>query len=134
MSAGGYLSQKQALKEAGISVEQDCQLIEAAENREENVIISVSLGDVDAGFISESALRSADEYIAPDSVTEVLKTTLLPNWALSVSRSLPQELKESLQAALVGLPENDPALAALGISGFKTAQDADYNPIRRVAE
>jgi phosphonate transport system substrate-binding protein len=134
MSAGGYLSQKQTLKEAGLKVEQDCQLIEAAENREENVIIAVSLGDVDAGFISESALHKADECIVPGSVAEALKTAPLPNWALSVSRSLPQELKESLQAALVKLPENDPALTALGISGFKSAQDADYNSVRSLAE
>jgi phosphonate transport system substrate-binding protein len=133
-SAGGYLSQKQTLKEAGINLEQDCQLIEAAENREENVIISVSLGETDAGFITESALHQADEYIVPGSVTEVIKTAPLPNWALSVSRALPQDLKESLQAVLTGLPENDPALAALGISGFKAAQDADYNPVRSLVE
>ncbi|WP_417909592.1 phosphate/phosphite/phosphonate ABC transporter substrate-binding protein [Candidatus Electronema sp. PJ] len=133
-SAGGYLSQKQTLKEAGLKVEQDCQLIEATENREENVIIAVSLGETDAGFITESALHKADDYIVPGSVTEVMKTAPLPNWALSVNRALPQDLKESLQAALTGLPENDPALAALGISGFKAAQDADYNPVRSLAE
>lgn len=133
-STGGYLSQKQTLKEAGLNLEQDCQLTEAAENREENVIISVSLGEVAAGFVSESALHKADEYIVPGSVTEVMKTAALPNWALSVSRSLPQEQKDNIQTALLHLTENDPTLAALGISGFKAAQDADYDPVRRLAE
>jgi phosphonate transport system substrate-binding protein len=133
-SAGGYLSQKQSLREAGLDVEKDCRLIQAAGGREENVIIAVSLGDADAGFITESALRSTDSFIIPGSVTEVMKTAPLPGWALSASRSLPQELKERLQAALTQLPENDPALAALGISGFKAAQDADYDPVRRLAE
>ncbi len=134
VSAGGYLSQKQTLKEAGLDVERDCQLAEAAENREENVILAVSLGDADAGFIRAAALHKADEFIPPGAVADVLQTAPLPNWALSVSRSLPQELKDGIQTALAQLPENDPALIALGISGFKAAQDADYNPVRSLAE
>lgn len=131
-SADGYLSQKRSLREAGLDAEKDCRLIEAAGGRAENVIIAVSLGDADAGFIPESALRSADAFILPGSVAEVMKTAPLPGWALSASRSLPQELKERLQAFLTQLPEDDPVFAALGISGFKAAQDADYDPVRRL--
>jgi phosphonate transport system substrate-binding protein len=133
-AADGFLSQKQTLHEAGLNIERDCQLLEAAENREENVIIAVSLGYVDAGFIGESALHKADKYIVPGSVVEVMKTAPLPNWALSVSRELPQEQKDSLRAALTQFAKEEPALKALGLSGFKAAADADYDPVRSLAE
>lgn len=133
-SAGGFLSQKVTLKEKDIDVERDCQLSEAANHREENVIISVSIGDVDAGFISEYALHKADQYIAPGSVLSVVKTAPLPNWVVSVSRNMPQVQKDDLQEALLGLSPEDPALKALGISAFKRVSDADYDVIRDLIE
>ena len=90
-SAGGFLSQKLSLKQNGIDVEQDCQLTEAAENRQENVIISVSIGDVDAGFIRSSALHKADEFIMPGSIKSLSETAWLPNWALSVNKDMAQD-------------------------------------------
>ena len=133
-SAGGFLSQKLTLKEKGIDVERDCQLTEAANHREENVIISVSVGDVDAGFISEYALHKADQYIVPGSITSVVKTAPLPNWVVSISRKMPQVQKDDLLEALLSLPPESPALKALGISAFKTASDADYDIIRDIIE
>ncbi|CAK8713903.1 Phosphonate transport system substrate-binding protein [Candidatus Electrothrix laxa] len=133
-STGGFLSQKITLQEKGIDVERDCQLNEAANHREENVIISVSIGDVDAGFISEYALHKADQYIAPGSITSVAKTAPLPNWVLSISRKMPQVQKDDLQAALQSLSPDDPALKALGISAFKGASDSDYDIIRDIIE
>ncbi len=133
-SAGGFLSQKLWLKEKGIEVEWDCHLSEAADKQEENVIISVSIGDVDAGFISESALHTADQYITPGSIVTVTKTAPLPYWALSVSRNMPQGQKDDLKETLMRLKADDPALKALGITGFKEAADADYDVIRSVIE
>ncbi|MCI5125743.1 MAG: phosphate/phosphite/phosphonate ABC transporter substrate-binding protein [Candidatus Electrothrix sp. AR5] len=133
-SAGGFLSQKLTLKEKGIDVERDCQLSEAADQREENVIISVSIGDVDAGFISEYSLHKADQYITPGSITSVAKTAPLPNWVVSDSRKMPQVQKDDLREALLGLSPDDPAFKALGISAFKEASDADYDIIRDIIE
>ena len=133
-SAGGFLSQKLTLKEQGIDVEQDCRLTEAANQREENVILSVSIGDVDAGFISEYALHTADQYIRPGSVTVVARTARLPNWVVSLSRDMPQVQKDDIREALLGLGPDAPALKALGISGFTKASDADYDIIRDILE
>lgn len=58
-SAGGFLSQKLGFKKMGLDVDRDCQLVEAAANQKENVIIAVSIGD--AEFIRESALHKADK-------------------------------------------------------------------------
>ena len=43
-SAGGFLSQKLSLAQNGIDVDRDCDLEEASDNKQENVIISVSIG------------------------------------------------------------------------------------------
>ena len=118
-SVGGFLSQKLTLKEKGIDVERDCELSEAADHREENVIISVSIGDVDAGFISEKALRDADQYIAPGSVAVVVKTAPLPDWVISVSRNMPQVQQDDIREALLRLTPDDPILKSLESSPLK---------------
>jgi phosphonate transport system substrate-binding protein len=131
-SAGGFLSQKLTLVENGIAVENDCELEVASDNKQENVIISVSIGDVDAGFIRESALHVADQYIQPGSIKVVAPCAWLPNWALSVSRTMPNAKKEAIKAAIIGLDKNSPVLKAMDVTGFKPAMDSQYDVIRRV--
>ena len=133
-SAAGYLSQKLLLKKAGLDLERDCLLVEAAAGRGENVVIGVSLGDAEAGFVSEAAWQQAEEFIKPGSVKQVMTGALLPNWALSVSRRMPEEQKEELRAVLTRLPKEDAALQALGVTAFKAAEDAEYDIIRHLAE
>ncbi len=133
-SVDGYLSQKKSLQDAGLTVEQDCHLSEATEGRGENVALAVSLGDVDAGFLSELALQRAEAFIRPGSVIVVTATAPLPNWAVSVSRDMPQSQKEELRTILTQFPKDDPILQALGITAFKAAQDTDYDIIRHLAE
>ncbi len=131
-SAGGFLSQKLSFQEVGLDANQDCQLVEAAGNRQENVIIAVSIGDVDAGFIRESALHTADDFINPGSVKTIIETAWLPNWALSVNRNLPQEQKNSIKTALLKLKKEDSVLQAMELDSFKSASDSDYDVIRKL--
>jgi phosphonate transport system substrate-binding protein len=133
-SAGGYLSQKLSLQENGIDVKRDCTLVEAADNRQENVIISVSIGDVDAGFIQEGAYNVADDFIKPNSMKKVVETAWLPNWALSVNKTLPQKQKNIIREAMLKLTKDDPIVKAMELTGFKEATDADYDVIRKVLE
>jgi phosphonate transport system substrate-binding protein len=133
-SAGGFLSQKLTLKQNGLDVERDCQLSVAADNRQENVIISVSIGDVDAGFIRASALHKADEFIMPGSIKQVAETAWLPNWALSVNKNMAQETKNAIQTALLKLTPESPVMKAMGLNGFKNASDTDYNVMRRLIQ
>lgn len=130
-SAAGFISQKASLREANIPLAR-LTLDEAADNRQENVLIGVSIGDADAGFIAEDAFHVADKYIAPGSVVKVAETAWLPNWALSVDRALPADVKEKLRQGLVSLPKDDPVLKAMDITGFKAAQDSDYAVVRQV--
>lgn len=132
-SAGGYLSQKLSLMEVGIDVEADCTLTEAVENKQENVILAVYTGEVDAGFIRESALHQADSYISPAQIRVVSDCAWLPNWAFSVNRALPAAMKKTIQTALLDLTPEHPVMQALKIERFRSAADQDYDTVRRAS-
>ncbi len=130
ISAGGYLSQLISLTDENIDPK-GIKFVTAAENRQENVIIPVSVGDVDAGFIRESALHIADQYIIPGSIVKNAATAWLPNWAFSVSRKLPPEIRQKLLKALLSLEKDSPEINAIGIAGFRQASDSDYAIMQR---
>jgi phosphonate transport system substrate-binding protein len=130
-SAGGYLSQKLSLSDAGIDIS-EMTINVAADNRQENVIISVSVGDVDAGFIRESAFHIADKYIPPNSIKTITETAWLPNWALSINRNIDPSLKEKVRQTVLNLQENGPVLQALGLRGFRKANDSEYDVMRKL--
>lgn len=129
-SAGGYLSQKLSLMKAGIDVEKACTIVEAVENKQENVILAVYAKDADAGFIRESALTIVDKYIAANQIKVFRECEWLPNWAFSVKRNMPKNLKLQIQNALLRLKPGHPVLDALKIDGFRTAKDTDYDVVR----
>jgi len=132
-SAGGYLSQKLTLQKEKVPLD-DKLMAEAADNRQENVLIAVSIGDVDAGFIRESALHKADKYIVPGSVKVLAQTAWLPNWAFSVNRRLPDKQKTALRVSLLALGKESKELKPMGLSGFKAATDSDYDIIRKLSK
>jgi phosphonate transport system substrate-binding protein len=129
-SAGGFLSQKLSLMQAGIPLS-DLKLETAADNRQENVVIAVSIGDVDAGFVRESSFHVADKYIAPGSVKKLVETEWVPAWAFSVDNKVPEDTKAKIAAAVLKLPPGSPVLKALEIDQFVPAKDSDYDSIRR---
>ncbi len=133
-SAGGYLSQKLTMLDHGIDVDKECILEEAPENKQENVIFSVYTGDVDAGFVRESALNKAQAFVPASALTVMEGTAWLPNWAISVSRDMPQEDKAKIAQAIQALQDGAPALKALKVNKFRVAHDSEYNIVRRAAE
>lgn len=130
-STGGYLSQRLTLMQEGIDTTRDMQIEEALDNKQENVILSVYNGDVDAGFIRESALHQVDAYVPPSQIRVIKKTAYLPEWAISVSRNLPPETKAAIRTALTGLKPGDAVLKTLKIDAFVAAEDRDYDPMRQ---
>ena len=132
-SVGGYLSQKLSLMEAGINVETDCSLTEAVGNKQENVIFAVYSGEAEAGFIRESALHQVDKYISSSQIKVISVCAKLPGWAFSVKKTMPEKLKQDIQAALLALKQNDPILQAFKIESFKSATDSDYDSVRRAS-
>ncbi len=132
-SAGGYLSQKLSLMNAGIRVKTDMNITEAINNKQENVILAVYTGEVDAGFIRESALHQADKYIATSQVKVVSQCAWLPNWAFSVKKTLPGQFKKDIQTALLNLESNHNVMKTLKIDSFRSAVDEDYDTVRQAA-
>lgn len=132
-SAGGFLSQKLTLMQAGIDVEKEVELMEAVENKQENVIFAVYSGDADAGFIRESALARVKKFVPPGAITVIKRTAWLPNWALSVKRSLPEEFKAMLKNRVSQLKKDHPVLKALKVEGLRPANDSEYDPVRQAA-
>jgi phosphonate transport system substrate-binding protein len=132
-SAGGFLSQKLSLSEGGIDVVKSCRLIEAANNKQENVILSVYTGDVDAGFIRESALHRADGFVPATALKVLSETAWLPNWAVSVSKTMPSADREKITRAILALDPSSPVSLTLKINRFLPAVDDDYSSVRRAA-
>jgi phosphonate transport system substrate-binding protein len=129
-STGGYLSQKVTLEKAGIDMA-DLHIEEALDNKQENVVLSVFYGDVNAGFINEDALHIADSYVPPNQIRVIQRTAWMPNWAISVKRTLPDAVKAKIRDTVVGLKADDPALKAMKIKAFVPASDADYDVVRQ---
>jgi phosphonate transport system substrate-binding protein len=132
-SAGGYLSQKLSMLQKNIDVAKECSLEEAQENKQENVIFAVYTGDVDAGFIRESALDQVDEMIPPGAIKVMASTAWLPNWPLSVNRKMPASDREKIVKALDELTSDSPVLKTLKIKGIRPAKDSEYDTVRIAA-
>ena len=130
-STGGYLSQKVSLVEAGIDPEKDLKLEEARDNKQENALLSVYYGDADAAFIREDALHIADQFIPPSQLRVIRRTAWMPNWAISVKRSLPREVKDKIRVAVTGLKPGSPELEAVKAKAFVPATDADWDVVRQ---
>jgi phosphate/phosphite/phosphonate ABC transporter binding protein len=130
-STAGYLSQKVFLEAQGIQVTKQLRLQEACQNKQENVILSVYHGDVDAGFINEDALHIVDAYVPPQHIRVIERTSWLPNWALSIKRSLPVMVKARIRQAILGIKSGDPILKAMQVNNLVSATDADYDVLRR---
>jgi phosphate/phosphite/phosphonate ABC transporter binding protein len=133
-STAGYLSQKVFLEAQGIQPATHLKLQEAYDNKQENVILSVYHGDVDAGFINEDALHIVDAYIPSQQIRIIERTSWLPNWAISLKRTLPVMVKTRIQQAILGMKSGDPTLQALKVDGFVSATDADYDVVRRALD
>jgi phosphonate transport system substrate-binding protein len=130
-SGGGFLSQKLTLLENGIDIAAEATLVEAVENKQENVLLSVHLDDADAGFVRESALHMTDNFIPSNRLRVLQRTALIPNWAFSIKKNLPDPVKKVVIEALSGLKKGDPVLTALRIDGLRPASDGEYNGVRK---
>lgn len=132
-SAGGYLSQRLSLMEQNIDVTRDCKIEVAPENKQENVMFAVFTGDVDAGFIRESALGQVKGMIPEGAIQVMTGTAWLPNWALSVNRSMADVDKKKITEAIKNLPTNSPVFTTLKIKALRMAKDSEYDPVRKAA-
>jgi phosphonate transport system substrate-binding protein len=127
-SAGGFLAQKLLLNEKGIDVFKDLRLTEG--KRQEEVILNVYRGNVDAGFVRESALDVLKEEIDLDRIRIIVRTPYIANWPFAAARGTDGKIVESVRKHLIDLKDKR-ILAAARVLAFKAASDSDFDDLRK---
>ncbi len=142
-STSGYLYPRVGLQSMGINPDTDFKKVVFAGNHLAAAMTIVS-GKVDAGAYMESVMIRliALHKMSPDSVRIIWRSELIPNSCTTVRKNLPEKLKQQIQAALISLPQKDPALWANYMQTFHTpwsgsvnvpVTDADYDGLRKYA-
>jgi phosphonate transport system substrate-binding protein len=142
-STSGYLYPRVGLQSIGLNPDTDFKKVIFAGNHLAAAMTIVS-GKVDAGAFMEPVMTRliAMHKIPPDSVRILWRSNLIPNSCTTVRKGLPADLKKEIQAALIALPQKDPALWANYMSTFHTSwsgsmnvvvRDADYDDLRKYA-
>lgn len=129
-AGAAYLSQRLTLLENGVDTKQDMTLVKPVNNKQENTLLSVYAGYLDAGFVRESALKSVEKYIPSNRLKIVMKTAWLPQWALSVSHRMPEAHVNKIRKALDRLTEDHRVLKAMKVDALIPAMDSDYDSVR----
>lgn len=130
-SAGGYLSQKVALDALNMDVTKDMRIQVVADNKQENVVMSVHMGETDVGFLREDSLHVADKYVPPSQIRVVMQGAWLPNWCIVVKRSLVAQTKNQIRSVLLAQKNDAPALKALQAKAFVPGTDSDFDVYRK---
>ncbi len=126
-SAGGFLSQRLFLKQAGIDVERDLRLVDA--KRQESVILGVYRGEAAAGFVRESALEELKNEIDMRRIRVLATATSLPQWPLAIRGGVDPALTDSVKRLLLGLAGSD-LLRAAKIERFRAADAREFEPLK----
>lgn len=127
-SAGGYLSQRLFLMQAGIDTERDLKIIDA--KRQENVILGVYRGEADAGFVRESALVVWKEAVDMKKIRILARTKPLPNWPFALCGNVNPSLVNEVKRLLIELKDRE-ILRSAKIEGFRAANEADFEALKQ---
>jgi phosphonate transport system substrate-binding protein len=126
-SAGGFLAQKLYLYENGIDVLKDLRLTDG--KRQEEVILNVYGKKVDAGFVRESALDVLRDEIDLGRIRILARTPYIANWPFAATKKADKKITKNVQKSLLELHDRE-ILSAAEITGFKIADDADFDSLR----
>lgn len=139
MSTSGYLYPRKLLADRGLDPEKDFARVEFLGNHEA-VLLAVMEGRVDAGATYQGAFSALKRSKGIDPLTfrVVAKTLRTPRDAFCVRPEVPDEVAEAIKQSLLALTGRDRAgreiLGPLAINGFREADDAAYDEVRRIAK
>jgi phosphonate transport system substrate-binding protein len=142
-STSGYLYPRVGLQSMGINPDTDFKKVVFAGNHLAAAMTIVS-GKVDAGAFMEPVMNRLVTLhkMSPGDVRILWRSDLIPNSCTAVRKNLPEKLKQQIQAALIALPQKDPALWANYMQTLHTpwsgsvnvaVTDASYNGLRSYA-
>ena len=135
-AVGGFLGQALVCKQNGIDVNKDLHLYFVGS--QDVVIHSVYQGKAAAGFVREDALPLFKDNIDLLKLKIIAYTDHVPSWCVTAFDNTPAEVANKIAKALLDLdfgnPEGRQILEAIGIIGFTSTTDSDYDIIREVMD
>jgi phosphate/phosphite/phosphonate ABC transporter binding protein len=138
-SAGGYLYPWGLILDSGLSKEDFAEITFAPGpgGKQEKVVMAVYSGKYDVGLIREGTLNILKDKIDLKQIRVLAYSPWYPGWVYAARKGLDPALVEKIKQALVALNMNDPDYRAIlekaGFVKVISAQDADFNAVRRLA-
>jgi len=147
LAPSGFLAQYDLMLQAGINPEQDLAYygIPRGSFKHEKVVYGVYFGkyDVAAAPALDLELMIRDGKITADDFNIIAQSEIFPYCTFGAACQIPDELAEKFRMLLLDLtPESTvtyqgetvKVLDSAWIDGFAQLEDADYDPIRRMAK
>ncbi len=137
-STSGYLYARKLLKEHGVDFKADLTHTEFLGNHEA-VLLAVRDGRFDAGATFQGAFAELrrSKNVDPLTFRVIGKTPRTPRDIFCVSDTVPEVVAEAITRALLALDGRERAgreiLGPLNLNGFRPADDAAYDGVRKVA-
>ncbi|WP_437179101.1 phosphate/phosphite/phosphonate ABC transporter substrate-binding protein [Pseudodesulfovibrio alkaliphilus] len=136
-SAGGFLFPLGLFYDHGIRLE-DFSEVEFAQGKQEKVILAVLAGAYDIGTIRKGSLDVVAGMIDLSDIRVLAETRNYPGWVYSARDGFDPAAVGAIAEAMFSLdpaiPEHREILGVAGMSGIIPAHDADYGPIRELAD
>jgi phosphonate transport system substrate-binding protein len=139
-SAGGFLYPWSLLREKGLRREDFAEIAFAPGpgGKQEKVVMAVYSGKYDVGTIREGTLDILADTIDLKQIRVLAHTRWYPGWVYAARRGLEPavvaKVKKALLALDINTPEHKEILEKAGFVAVIPAQDADFNPVRQLAD
>lgn len=138
-SASGYVYPRAMLLEKGIDPQRAfSEVLFAGDHKK--VIAAVLDRRVDAGAVYDGAIRIAKaEGMRTEDLAVLASTDPIPHDAIAVRAGMDPALSGRIQVALIGMAATEEGRRVIagstkGLTGFTTATDSLYDPVRRTAK
>lgn len=146
LAPSGFLAQYDLMLQAGIDPEQDLAYygIPRGSFKHEKVVYGVYFEkyDVAASPSLDLELMIRDGKIKADDFNVIAESEIFPYCTFGAAREIPDELAQRFRSVLLDLTlqttvkyqgETVKVLDSAWVDGFEQLEDADYDPIRRMA-
>jgi len=139
-SAGGFLYPWSLVLENGLRKEDFAEITFAPGpgGKQEKVVMAVYSGKYDVGMIREGTLKILANKIDLKQIRILAYSPWYPGWVYAARRGLDPAVVAKIKRALLALNINNPKqkniLQRAGFVRIISAQDKDFNPVRRLAQ
>ena len=136
-STSGHLIPRKMLVENGIDPDEDFSTVHYA-GTHNAVELAVKNGTVDAGALGDTTHNRMlkEGHVGPDDILIVHESEPIPGSPIVVRGDLPQDLKDRIKQALIGMDEQ--TILRVGgwgdIERYEAVTDSDYDVIRDTKE